>query len=208
MPIGILRNLSLKRKASLPNYEKRLLLNPSVSETTEKPNSSIINSSPYWKRCLSLPSSTNAANKLSLAASTPPASPLVHADPSTSNVSSCLYCTGSEILESINMFNFFFNKLFYFFVIWGSKKAQNFFRGKTNDVLWRCQKVLIFLCVMAKCWSLFCCRGTVQRFQDACPCLVETKSLCELSLLTTTTNNTFPMKQVVVVCTICPFLYA
>ncbi|XP_018451437.1 uncharacterized protein LOC108822764 isoform X2 [Raphanus sativus] len=99
MPIGILRNLSLKRKASLPNYEKRLLLNPSVSETTEKPNSSIINSSPYWKRCLSLPSSTNAANKLSLAASTPPASPLVHADPSTSNrdgatVSRCLSMPG------------------------------------------------------------------------------------------------------------------
>ncbi|KAJ0238587.1 RING-CH-type domain-containing protein [Hirschfeldia incana] len=97
MPIGILRNLSLKRKASLPNYEKRLLLNPSVSETTEKTNSSI-NSSPYWKRCLSLPSSANAANKLSLAASTP-VSPVVHTDPSTSyrdgaTVSRCLSMPG------------------------------------------------------------------------------------------------------------------
>ena len=87
MPIGILRNLSLKRKASLPNYEKRLLLSPTVSETSEKPNSSVA-SLPYWKRCLSLPSSANAANKLSLATSTPP---VVHTDQSTSNVSTEVY---------------------------------------------------------------------------------------------------------------------
>nr|VDD19816.1 unnamed protein product [Brassica oleracea] len=93
MPIGILRNLSLKRKASLPNYEKRLLLSPTVSETSEKPNSSVA-SLPYWKRCLSLPSSANAANKLSLATSTPP---VVHTDQSTSNRD------GASVSRSLSM---------------------------------------------------------------------------------------------------------
>ncbi|CDY47182.1 uncharacterized protein LOC103851193 isoform X1 [Brassica rapa] len=96
MPIGILRNLSLKRKASLPNYEKRLLLSPTVSEASEKPNSSVA-SLPYWKRCLSLPSSTNAANKLSLATSTPQASPLGHTDQSTSNRD------GASVSRSLSM---------------------------------------------------------------------------------------------------------
>ncbi|CAH8313652.1 unnamed protein product [Eruca vesicaria subsp. sativa] len=96
MPIGILRNMSLKRKASLPNYEKRLLLSPTVSEVTEKPNTSIA-SSPYWKRCLSLPSSTNAAAKLTLTTSTPPASPLVHTDKSTSNRD------GASVSRSLSM---------------------------------------------------------------------------------------------------------
>ncbi|KAL0730162.1 hypothetical protein Bca4012_026255 [Brassica carinata] len=91
MPIGILRNLSLKRKASLPNYEKRLLLSPSVSETSEKPPP-VATSSPYWKRCLSLPSA-NAANKLS----TPPVSPLVHTDQSTSNRD------GASVSRSLSM---------------------------------------------------------------------------------------------------------
>ncbi|ESQ41883.1 hypothetical protein EUTSA_v10013823mg [Eutrema salsugineum] len=78
--LGILRNLSLKRKASLPNYERRLLLSPSITETTELPSST---TSPYWKRCLSLPS-TNAA-KLSLVTSTPPVSALVHSEQPRSN---------------------------------------------------------------------------------------------------------------------------
>lgn len=85
--LGILRNLSLKRKASLPNYERRLLLSPNVSETSEKP---LVTTSPYWKRCLSLPS-TNAA-KLSLAASTPPVSDVVHSEQPKANVSYlCVY---------------------------------------------------------------------------------------------------------------------
>ncbi|KAF3557457.1 hypothetical protein F2Q69_00010904 [Brassica cretica] len=96
MPIGILRNLSLKRKASLPNYEKRLLLSPTVSETSEKPNSSVA-SLPYWKRCLSLPSSANAAAKLSLATSTPSVSPVVYTDPSTSNRD------GASVSRSLSM---------------------------------------------------------------------------------------------------------
>ncbi|KAF8084178.1 hypothetical protein N665_0730s0021 [Sinapis alba] len=95
MPVGILRNLSLKRKASLPNYEKRLLLSPSVPETSEKPPL-VTTSSPYWKRCLSLPSA-NAANKLSLATSTPPVSPLVQTDQSTSNRD------GASVSRSLSM---------------------------------------------------------------------------------------------------------
>ncbi|EOA20723.1 hypothetical protein CARUB_v10001043mg [Capsella rubella] len=81
--LGILRNLSLKRKASLPNYERRLLLSPSVSETSEKPLVASSITSPYWKRCLSLPS-TNAA-KLSMAASTPPVSAVIHSELPKSN---------------------------------------------------------------------------------------------------------------------------
>lgn len=84
--LGILRNLSLKRKASLPNYERRLLLSPSVSETSEKPLITSSITSPYWKRCLSLPS-TNAA-KLSQVVSTPPVSAVVHSEQPKSNVSS------------------------------------------------------------------------------------------------------------------------
>ncbi|CAH8271545.1 unnamed protein product [Arabidopsis lyrata] len=81
--LGILRNLSLKRKASLPNYERRLLLSPTVSETSERPLVASPITSPYWKRCLSLPS-TNAA-KLSLAVSTPPVSAVVHSEQPKSN---------------------------------------------------------------------------------------------------------------------------
>ncbi|XP_010420652.1 PREDICTED: probable E3 ubiquitin-protein ligase MARCH10 [Camelina sativa] len=83
--LGILRNLSLKRKSSLPNYERRLLLSPSVSETSsEKPLVASSITSPYWKRCLSLPS-TNAA-RLSMAASTPPVSAVVvHSEQPKSN---------------------------------------------------------------------------------------------------------------------------
>ncbi|CAH2072412.1 unnamed protein product [Thlaspi arvense] len=83
--VGILRNLSLKRKASLPNYERRLLLSPSITETTEKPLVTSSITSPYWKRCLSLPS-TNAA-KLSLVISTPPVSAVVHSEQTRSNAS-------------------------------------------------------------------------------------------------------------------------
>ncbi|CAL9230820.1 unnamed protein product [Arabidopsis halleri] len=81
--LGILRNLSLKRKASLPNYERRLLLSPTVSETSERPLVASPITSPYWKRCLSLPS-TNAA-KLSLVVSTPPVSAVVHSEQPKSN---------------------------------------------------------------------------------------------------------------------------
>ncbi|CAA0403499.1 unnamed protein product [Arabidopsis thaliana] len=81
--LGILRNLSLKRKASLPNYERRLLLSPSVSETSEKPLVASPITSPYWKRCLSLPSSNSA--KLSLVVSTTPVSAVVHSEQPKSN---------------------------------------------------------------------------------------------------------------------------
>ncbi|KAL1195624.1 putative E3 ubiquitin ligase SUD1 [Cardamine amara subsp. amara] len=90
--LGILRNLSLKRKASLPNYERRLLLSPSVSEATEKP---LVTSSPYWKRCLSLPS-TNAA-KLSLVAYTPPVSAVVHSEQPKANKD------GASVSRSLSM---------------------------------------------------------------------------------------------------------
>lgn len=83
--LGILRNLSLKRKASLPNNMRRLLLSPSVTETTEKPLVTSSIASLYWKRCLSLPS-TNAA-KSSLVTSTPPVSPLVNSELPKSTVS-------------------------------------------------------------------------------------------------------------------------
>nr|BAC43426.1 unknown protein [Arabidopsis thaliana] len=81
--LGILRNLSLKRKASLPNYERRLLLSPSVSETSEKPLVASPITSPYWKRCLSLPSSNSV--KLSLVVSTTPVSAVVHSEQPKSN---------------------------------------------------------------------------------------------------------------------------
>ncbi|CAA7061917.1 unnamed protein product [Microthlaspi erraticum] len=81
--LGILRNLSLKRKASLPNYERRLLLGPSVTETNEKPLVTSPVTSPYWKRCLSLPS-TNAA-KLALVTSTPPVSAVAQSEPARSS---------------------------------------------------------------------------------------------------------------------------
>uniref|UniRef100_A0A1J3HPU6 Putative E3 ubiquitin ligase SUD1 n=1 Tax=Noccaea caerulescens TaxID=107243 RepID=A0A1J3HPU6_NOCCA len=93
--LGILRNLSLKRKASLPNYERRLLLSPSVAETNEKPLVASPITSPYWKRCLSLPS-TNAA-KLALVTSTPPASAVVHSEPATSNID------GPSVSRSLSM---------------------------------------------------------------------------------------------------------
>ncbi|CAN8255894.1 unnamed protein product [Cochlearia groenlandica] len=76
--LGILRNLSLKRKTSLPNYERRLLLSPSISETNEKPPIAVTNS-PYWKRCLSLPSA-NAAKLSSVVVSTPPVSAMAHSE--------------------------------------------------------------------------------------------------------------------------------
>lgn len=94
--LGILRNLSLKRKASLPNYERRLLLSPSVSETSEKPLVASPITSPYWKRCLSLPSSNSA--KLSLVVSTTPVSAVVHSEQPKSNVSLILIVVCKSIL--------------------------------------------------------------------------------------------------------------
>ncbi|CAE5966334.1 unnamed protein product [Arabidopsis arenosa] len=65
-PRGILRNLSLKKKViSQPESERSSLLSPGLMETAKKPNAT---TSPYWKRCLSLPN--RHAAKLSPVVST------------------------------------------------------------------------------------------------------------------------------------------
>ncbi|KAJ4886089.1 RING/U-box superfamily protein [Raphanus sativus] len=70
-PRGILRNLSFKKKAVVahPQSERSSLLSPPhLMETPIKPNiTSGSTPSPYWKRCLSLP--TRHASKLSPKAS-------------------------------------------------------------------------------------------------------------------------------------------
>ncbi|KAL0900768.1 hypothetical protein Bca101_084729 [Brassica carinata] len=57
-PRGILRNLSLKKKAvAHPESERSSLLSPGLMETAKKANNTPGSAtSPYWKRCLSLPS--------------------------------------------------------------------------------------------------------------------------------------------------------
>ncbi|KAJ0249660.1 RING-CH-type domain-containing protein [Hirschfeldia incana] len=56
-PRGILRNLSLKKKVvAHPESERSSLLSPGPMETAKTPNTSGLTTSPYWKRCLSLPS--------------------------------------------------------------------------------------------------------------------------------------------------------
>ncbi|CAH8356688.1 unnamed protein product [Eruca vesicaria subsp. sativa] len=61
-PRGILRNLSLKKKvvAAHLESERSSLLSPSLMETAKKPNAAGSATSPYWKRCLSLPSRQTA----------------------------------------------------------------------------------------------------------------------------------------------------
>lgn len=55
-PRGILRNLSLKKKVnSQTESERSSLLSPGLMETVKKLNTPSSKSSPYWKRCLSLP---------------------------------------------------------------------------------------------------------------------------------------------------------
>lgn len=55
-PRGILRNLSLKKKVvSQIESERSSLLSPGIMETFKKPNTASSTTSPYWKRCLSLP---------------------------------------------------------------------------------------------------------------------------------------------------------
>ncbi|KAL1211831.1 putative E3 ubiquitin ligase SUD1 [Cardamine amara subsp. amara] len=68
-PRGILRNLSLKKKVvSQPDSERSSLLSPALMETAKKSNVASSATSPYWKRCLSLPS--RHAAKLSPVVST------------------------------------------------------------------------------------------------------------------------------------------
>ncbi|KAG7576262.1 Zinc finger RING-CH-type [Arabidopsis thaliana x Arabidopsis arenosa] len=68
-PRGILRNLSLKKKViSQPESERSSLLSPGLMETAKKPNATGSTTSPYWKRCLSLPN--RHAAKLSPVVST------------------------------------------------------------------------------------------------------------------------------------------
>lgn len=68
-PRGILRNLSLKKKVvSQTESERSSLLSPGLMETVKKPNTASSTTSPYWKRCLSLPS--RQATKLSPVVST------------------------------------------------------------------------------------------------------------------------------------------
>ncbi|CAH8361617.1 unnamed protein product [Eruca vesicaria subsp. sativa] len=56
-PRGILRNLSLKKKvAAHPESERSSLLSPGSMETSKPLNTDGLTTSPYWKRCLSLPS--------------------------------------------------------------------------------------------------------------------------------------------------------
>ncbi|CAH2054846.1 unnamed protein product [Thlaspi arvense] len=56
-PRGILRNLSLKKKVvAQPESERSSLLSPGLMETAKKPHTEGSTTSPYWKRCLSLPS--------------------------------------------------------------------------------------------------------------------------------------------------------
>ncbi|CAF1703532.1 hypothetical protein HID58_053404 [Brassica napus] len=56
-PRGILRNLSLQKKVvAHPESERRSLLSPSPMETAKTPSTAGLTTSPYWKRCLSLPS--------------------------------------------------------------------------------------------------------------------------------------------------------
>ncbi|CAH8353342.1 unnamed protein product [Eruca vesicaria subsp. sativa] len=63
-PRGILRNLSFKKKVVVahPESQRSSLLSPPLMETAQNPTTS-----PYWKRCLSLPS--RHASKLSPKAS-------------------------------------------------------------------------------------------------------------------------------------------
>ncbi|XP_019100253.1 PREDICTED: uncharacterized protein LOC104722183 isoform X1 [Camelina sativa] len=68
-PRGILRNLSLKKKvSSQTDSERSSLLSPGLMETVQKPTTPTSTTSPYWKRCLSLPS--RHAAKLSPVVST------------------------------------------------------------------------------------------------------------------------------------------
>ncbi|XP_010464202.1 PREDICTED: uncharacterized protein LOC104744795 isoform X1 [Camelina sativa] len=68
-PRGILRNLSLKKKvSSQTESERSSLLSPGLMETVQKPTTPTSTTSPYWKRCLSLPS--RHAAKLSPVVST------------------------------------------------------------------------------------------------------------------------------------------
>ncbi|CAN6922093.1 unnamed protein product [Brassica oleracea var. botrytis] len=72
-PRGILRNLSFKKKVVVahPESERSSLLSPSLMETPKKPiTTSGSTTSPYWKRCLSLPS--RHASKLSHVPVEPP----------------------------------------------------------------------------------------------------------------------------------------
>lgn len=56
-PRGILRNLSLKKKViAHPESERSSLLSYGPMETAKNPNIAGLTTSPYWKRCLSLPS--------------------------------------------------------------------------------------------------------------------------------------------------------
>lgn len=57
-PRGILRNLSLKKKVvAHPESERSSLLSPGPMETAKTSNTAgLTTTSPYWKRCLSLPS--------------------------------------------------------------------------------------------------------------------------------------------------------
>ncbi|KAG2318205.1 hypothetical protein Bca52824_021327 [Brassica carinata] len=76
-PRGILRNLSFKKKvvAAHPDSDRSSLLSPPLMETAKKPITTAgSTASPYWKRCLSLPS--RHASKLS-----PKASAHVPAEP-------------------------------------------------------------------------------------------------------------------------------
>ncbi|KFK38073.1 hypothetical protein AALP_AA3G066200 [Arabis alpina] len=53
---GILRNLSLKKKlVSQPESERSSLLSLDLMETVKKASTASSTTSPYWKRCLSLP---------------------------------------------------------------------------------------------------------------------------------------------------------
>ncbi|XP_023642535.1 E3 ubiquitin-protein ligase MARCH7 isoform X2 [Capsella rubella] len=68
-PRGIFRNLSLKKKVfSQTESERSSLLSPGLMETAKKPITPTSTTSPYWKRCLSLPS--RHAAKLSPVVST------------------------------------------------------------------------------------------------------------------------------------------
>lgn len=94
-PRGILRNLSLQKKVvAHPESERRSLLSPSPMETAKTPSTAGLTTSPYWKRCLSLPS--RYAAKLSPVV--PPQVPVgVPGEPP--NVRVISYLTSYNVLE-------------------------------------------------------------------------------------------------------------
>ncbi|CAD5322252.1 unnamed protein product [Arabidopsis thaliana] len=104
-PRGILRNLSLKKKViSQPESERSSLLSPGLMETAKKPNATGSTTSPYWKRCLSLPS--RQAAKLSPVVSTQ-LSAGVPGDPPNKDYSRSLSMPGRNkvIVRSISFDN-------------------------------------------------------------------------------------------------------